>query len=433
MPGYRDWTRVACWALIGATFYALAVVALRIPGIAAPPDAFRMALALHVELAVFVWLTSSMAGQWMRGVSGATPRIAPRLALAATALIALTPLGGGTPIMADYFPWISGNMLFTVGFALFCAAILGAAAAAIHAAPTHARTLSAWALLAGALTLLGDLINGARDLHTLVWGAGHVLLFSHIAMMLWEWSTLSGRGHRIARAGGIWLALIAILLVIVPWVLAPGSAEHRRIFTESMRWLLWPPAVALLAVLFWSGLRERRRPSTGVLISMLLLPVGLLLGMLIDAQTTLITAHYHAAIGAVAVSRMSMTYFLHAHDGHSVVRRHRSGQLATYGSGIALLVAGLLIASMEDAPRKTAASERATHGPAYTFGMSVSGAGGLLAMLGTLWLVGNLWRRNATVQGEAVHGREENRRAKCHAIATTASTAAARSQGVVQS
>lgn len=419
---------------MAATVYALAVVALRIPGVIAGPDAFRFALALHVELAVFIWLASSMAGQWSLDLPTPVARAAPHLALIGTVLVVLTPLGGGSPVMADYFPWISDNLLFSGGFALFCIAVLGTAVIAVSR-PTggRTRTLSAWCVIAAALALAGDVVNGARDPYSLAWGAGHVLLFAHLAMMLWEWSTLTGVGQRLARVGGTWLALFAGVLALAPWVYPPGSAEHRALFTEAMRWVLWPPALALLAAITLAGWRSGRRPPAGVLIAIVLLPVGLLLGSAIDGQTTLVTAHYHAAIGAVAISRMSMTYHLHRGAGARLPHRQSVGQLITYSAGLALLIAGLLTASLEGAPRKTSASESINRGPAYTLGMTISGAGGLLAMAGSLWLVANLWRTAGGTRGHSPQGRAENRTAKCHPIASTPNTAAASNQGVVQS
>lgn len=430
---YLAWTRVAHLAFIAATAYAMAVVAFRVPGVSADPGAFRFALALHVELAVFIWLTSSMAAQWALSRSGVAARAAPGLAAAGTLLVAIAPLGGGAPVMADYFPWISGNGIFSAGIALFGAAALMAALSVLRAAPTATRTMSAWCLAASGLTLVSDLANGARDVYVLAWGVGHTLLFSHVSMMLWEWSTVAGHGRRIARGGALWLAVTAGALAVVPWLFTPGTREHLSLYTEAMRWLLWPPAAALLVAIAWHRHRTGRRLPVGLTISMSLFPAGLLLGTLIDGQTTLITAHYHAAIGAIAISRMAMTYLLHERIHHHVAARRRAGQLTTYGLGIMLLAAGLLVASGEDAPRKTSASESSVHGPAYKLGMSLSGMGGVLAMVGTLWLVGNLWRRPIACSTHASQGRAENRAMKCHAMASTARTAAASNQGIVQS
>lgn len=431
---YRAWTHVACYAFVAATVYALAVVALRMPGIAAAPDAFRFALALHVELAVFVWLASSMAGQWIQGISTPRSAAAPFLALIGTTLIVLAPLGGGSPVMADYFPWIDGNRLFGMGFALFCLSVLLAAAHAVwHSGTDLSRRLSAWCFIAAGITLIGDLSNGARDPHALAWGVGHVLLFAHVAMMLWEWRTLTGTGHHTARFGSLWLALVSGLLAMVPWIYSPTSPEHRVLYTEAMRWLLWPPAAALLAAIVLVSIRRRTRPPTGILISMALLSAGLVLGTLIDGQTTLITAHYHAAIGAVAISRMAMTYQLYAPEFPRVSAQKRTRQLITYSAGLALLIAGLLTASLDNAPRKTSGMESVDRGKAYSIGMAISGLGGLLAMTGSIWLVANLWRCRDGWPRQVCQGREEKRTAKCQPIAATPKTAVANSQGIVQS
>lgn len=438
---YARWIGVSCTAFSLATAYAIAVVVLRIPGIGiGTPTAFRVALAMHVEFAVYFWLMSSMAGQWVAPrASSSANRGITYLALAGTLLLAAAPLAGGQPVMADYFPWLGGNGVFFAGFALFSAAVAAAAFMMVVRRlwgkgdnSVDDNSLTAVPVLAALATLLGDVANGATDPVTLAWGGGHILLFAHVGMMLWEWGQLTGVGRRAARWSAYFFSLITISLAATPWFFDPGSLEHRSIFTLAMTWLLWPPAALMWFLLIGHYTSARSAPPLGPMIAVGLFPLGLLLGAAIDSQTTLVTAHYHAAIGAVAISRMAMTYAsgVTLRGGGPVRPSRRRGQLVTYGIGLILLISGLAIASLEGAPRKTSASESVVHGPAYRVGMAISGIGGLFAMVGSAWLVGNLIGRR---QHQSIQERPEKRTRKCQARATTARSAAASSQEVVQS
>lgn len=440
-PDSLKWIGLSCGAFLIATAYAIAVVVYRLPALGRDnPNGFRIALALHVELAVFFWLMSSMAGQWIAASRhrGNGTRL-PEIAFLGTLILALSPLAGGTPRMVDYFPWLSGNPLFSLGFALFCTAIGVAATQAAWRWLTQQEAPgwqgvggSAVPVLAAAGCLLGDLANGARDLSTLAWGCGHVLLFAHVTMLSWEWLRLTGTDTVLTRAASRWLLACALALSTISWIVPPGSPEQRQVFTWAMTWLLWPPFLAVLASVFWKLRRTGERPPAGMLLSAALMAAGLALGAAIDGATTLVTAHYHATMGAVAISRMA---FLYSAPGTLNWRRPEAvsarRQLACYGMGLALLATGLAIAALEHAPRKTAATELTVHGPAYRLGMAVSGLGGLFAMAGSLWLVFNL--TGGRPRRQCSHPVVENRRQKCQPRASTATVPAASSQGGVQS
>lgn len=397
----RAWTLVACLAFIFATLYAIAVVIFRLPFFSgAHGHLFRIALALHVELAVFFWLMATMAGQWAAARGGAASRWPAALAAAGTVLLALSPLTGGVPVMADYFPWLSDNWLFFGGFALFCFAVL-AAGVGVLGAPLAAGwrgvELAAWPTLAAAAIVFVEVLNGADHLTEMAWAAGHVLLFAHLIILCRDWSALLGSGFRQLRAVLVGLAVIGSSLLLIPFVFAPGTLEHRQAFTFAMTWLLWPLPIAVGAwtcIRLWSDRRQDGLSRLGIGISFALLMLGCLLGAAIVGETTLVTAHYHAAVGAVAISRMSVAYLTAAETALAVpgwlaMRR----QLVAYTVGLVLLAGGLVIASIEGAPRKTSAGELAVKGPYFKAGMSISGLGGLVAMLGAGWLVLNLVRR----------------------------------------
>lgn len=389
-PGARAWNLVACFAFALATMYAVAVVIFRLPFWGGGEERwFRTALALHVELAVFVWLLASMAALWSLG-QPARGRFLPGIAALAVAGLALSPLAGGTPVMADYFPWLTDNLVFSASFLLFCLAVIGVA---IRSLPT-VDAPSAVALLAAPLSAMIVLVRGGA-LVDVGWAAGHVLLFAHAAQMVREWSWLTGQASGIAASARWSLAALAVSsAVLVPLTYLPGTSDFQLAFTASMRWLLWLPiAVAMLALI---GVLRRRTPGEHwvIWLAFAFLSVGLLMGAAIDGATTLVTAHYHAAIGAVVMTRMASSYRFAGQLARSVPAASAARrQMVTYAVGLAMLAGGLALAAIEGAPRKTSAAATVAKGPWYKLGMSVSGAGGLLAMVGAGWLVFNLVRR----------------------------------------
>lgn len=401
----QSWTLTACLAFAFAMAYAIAIVIFRLPGPGfGNTHLFRISLALHVELAVFFWLMATAAAEWSAGRTGAS-RLPAMFGALFTAIVALSPLAGGTPVMADYFPWLAENLWFTLGFVGFCLSVLAAAGGALRAGtndPWGGARLSALPALAAALTALADFANGARTVETLAWGAGHTLLFSHVALMCWEWSRLTGRGAPAARWVATLLTVIAMLHPVLPFVFAPGSDLHKEAFTWTMGWLLWPAAVVLGTLIAWEWLRGAVvRPLVQLVffVSFGLLLVGCGLGVLIEVPTTLVTAHYHAAIGAVAISRMGMAY-VESRELAIVTPSLRAarGQLIAYTLGLVFLTVGLALAAIDAAPRKTADTDHQKKGPLYATGMSISGVGGLLATVGSTWLVINLVRRRRVAE-----------------------------------
>lgn len=419
----KAWTAVACMAFLFATAYAIAVVFFRlpIPGIEGP-HYFRVALALHVELAVYFWLMASLASAWSAAALAAdggaqrTDLLLPGLAGVGTLLVAFSPIAGGTPRMADYFPWLVGNHWFLVGFVIFSSAVLlSALAVGLRVLAGRERPrwqgigLTALPVLAAAASVVTGWLAGAHSLEALAWAGGHTLLFAHVATMCWEWFRMS-RTDRAPRSSVepavLWsLAGVGALLPLIPFVYPPGSPGFATAYTASMTWLLWPPAlvagVCVLRRLFsgeaQSPLADSVVPRALIVIAFLFFLIGNLLGAMIEGSTTLVTAHYHAAIGAVALTRMAMAYF--AADtlaiGSPTVRAVRR-QLAAYAMALFLLFGGLTVGAIDEAPRKTSAGELVEKGPYFKIGMSISGVGGLFAIAGSLWLVLNLMRPTST-------------------------------------
>jgi hypothetical protein len=206
--------------------------------------------------------------------------------------------------------------------------------------------------------------------------------------------------------------------LVLPWTVAPllplrglQDGMARELFTDLMRWGIFPPSLVVLVLCVRALLVARRRNvplSTnvcciGFVMSAVLTLLGYVLGALITSSTTMVPAHYHAAIGAVTAAFMTVSYPLLEALGATADRRAAAARLtklqpALFGCGQAVFAVGFAIAGAHGAGRKLYASEGQADSLAQAFGLGVMGLGGLLAIVGGvlyLALVVTAFRRHA--------------------------------------
>src|SRR5690606_321888 len=201
------------------------------------------------------------------------------------------------------------------------------------------------------------------------------------------------------------VAAVCFGLLVVPWGVAPLLPAYglqdvalREAFTQLMRWGIFPPVSVLLVLcirhLWRTGLPPgaRRDPRfTGFCASAALTVLGYVLGALIRGSTTMIPAHYHAAIGAVTVAFMAASYGLLSAlgfkaDHRPLTRRLVGLQPALFGAGQAVFALGFAIAGAHGAGRKLYGPEQPTE-LSRSVGLAVMAAGGAIAIVaGLLYL-----------------------------------------------
>jgi hypothetical protein len=219
--------------------------------------------------------------------------------------------------------------------------------------------LVALAVLAVTWWQVSATLSGHALFETLFWGPGHIWQFCLTTLMLLAWLGLcppalplpSAPRLRLLLLLGAAPALASPLLL----VLAPESPEYFSAFTRLMQWTSWEIPLFLGSLLLVLHRRSRMIPATGLALSLLLLVCGIVLGTIIDGQTTLVTAHYHGTIGAVTLAFMGLTHGVLPLLGHAMPPQPRIGlQLRLYGYGILMMMAGLAGAGLMGAPRKMA-------------------------------------------------------------------------------
>jgi hypothetical protein len=140
-------------------------------------------------------------------------------------------------------------------------------------------------------------LTGHALFETLFWGPGHIWQFCLTTLMMLAWLGLcppslalpSARRLKLLLLLGATPALAAPLLLF----LGPASTEYFAAFTRLMQWTSWEVPLFLGCLLLVLHRRSQMLPATGLALSVLLLVCGIVLGAIIDGQTTLVTAHYH--------------------------------------------------------------------------------------------------------------------------------------------
>ncbi|MCK9283253.1 MAG: cbb3-type cytochrome c oxidase subunit I [Rhodocyclaceae bacterium] len=421
------WLMLATAAVAAAGLFAILIALARVPALGTlfpGPQFYRVALTLHVNLSQWVWFMAFAGMLWSfasRRASIAADWLAFALACGGALAMSVSPLfGPALPVMSNYMP-VLGGPLFMAGLLAYGLAVLIKAVLVLYeglplAEPMERATriglamsavsvLAALAILAWSHLSAAGALSGDAYFETLFWGAGHVWQFSLTTLMTLCWIGLVATQPNVPPSPRCLGALYglgaapAVAALAIPLFVSPGERTYFVIFTELMRWTSWeiPLAVGLLVVA-----RARRGGAAlpaGVGLSLLLFVCGLLLGAAIDAQTTLVTAHYHGTVGSVTLTFMVFTYRVLPLLGFGsprpqAVRR----QLALYGWGILLMMAGLAGAGAMGAPRKLPGNLGFEFG-IETVSRLLLGVGGTLATVGILMFSGLIALRLAGVRG----------------------------------
>jgi hypothetical protein len=422
------WLVLATAAVAASALFAILIVLARVPGLGAlfpGTEFYRVALTLHVNLSQWVWFMAFAGMMWSlaaRRAPGPWGWTALALAAAGALLMAISPaLGAVRPVMSNYMP-VLDNPVFLAGLATYGLAVLISAAAALAEWPwlptggtnrgvrraagadssqdslDGVLRLGLWLAAAVVLTALAVLamtwwqvapgLSGHALFETLFWGPGHIWQFCLSTLMLLAWLALCPPGLALPAAHRLkWLLLLGVtpaLAAPVLLVLGPASGEYFIAFTRLMQWTSWEVPLLLGGILLVRHWRNGAIPAAGFSLSLLLLVCGILLGSIIDGQTTLVTAHYHGTIGAVTLAFMGLTYGVLPVLGQVMPPPSRVGlQLRLYAYGILMMMSGLAGAGLMGAPRKMAGNVGVEFG-VETVSRVFLGLGGSLATAGIL-------------------------------------------------
>ena len=427
----QQWLVVGIVSLLLAGFLSFVLVVGRAPGLhhlITDPEFARRSLVVHVNLSLFVWLSSILAslyallpGKRNKIVSRIEP---PYLASIGIVLLLASGASNATPVMSNYIP-VLDHPVFFIGMGCILLALL---LTYFDPFPLHRRVFVdpghpvlpvevqwglRWAALAFLITVatLGITYlrfpqpeNIALRYDWLFWGAGHVLQVVNVVGMLNVWLIVLAKVHPPSVPSLRWVNT-GFAVLVLPILYAPYLAFHAANpgvyyvqFTRLMQFGIFP---GVLMMLFGIGYRYWRYGNTvsvtnqgmlwGFLTSVVLILTGFILGALIRVSNTLVPAHYHAAIGSVTVIYMVMAYLLLERFGFPIpagsLKRMSAWQPVIFGFGQTIFAVGFGLAGLA---RKVYGAEQHISTLREFVGMGLVGLGGLMAITGGVlfvWIV----------------------------------------------
>lgn len=415
------WLMLGLVSLVGAGLFSLLLVLARTPTVQEwLPfiDFFRVALVVHVDLSVLIWLLSMAGVLWALSTDRDLPgwdRISFWLAASGTAIVVVSPfVGANDPLMNNYVP-VLRHPIFYTGLGLFTLGVLShllRSAITFSGLRTHLdgpRALQAGtklaaitaavaigAFVASLLAMPSDM-QGQAYFEFLFWGGGHVLQFTHTLLMMVVWVLLaSNSGCRISltpRLTMTYFLLMTLPVMAVPFIYLAHdivSAGHRLGFTELMKYgglSSIPLGLAVVASLWKAGkpVGEGRYLRSALLSSIALFTVGGTLGFMIAGLDIVIPAHYHGSTVAVTIAFMGLCYFLLPRLGFGYPPpRMAFWQPIIYSGGQLLHIAGMAWSGGYGVQRKTAGLAQGLEHFSEFAGMALMGLGGLISVIGGL-------------------------------------------------
>lgn len=427
----QGWLKVAVGSLVLAGLFSLLLVIGRTPPFSSlftDPLFFRRGLVVHVDLALLVWFhafaAALISGLPAAGPPGRLAALGPKVAGTGVCLLVVAAaLPGARPILSNYVPLID-HPLFTTALVVFGAGVLMSVlsprlwrpaseieADALLDLPPAARPGlrgAALALLVASLTFFAaslsapDAVGPEARAEALVWGGGHILQFASVAAMLSVWLMLLtpalGESPVSRRAAVFLFALLLLPTLGAPAVAGYGvvHAEAHAWFTDLMRWTIFPVVLVVMGLCLRALFRARRRGVAvfadarvlGFLASAGLTVLGFVLGAMIRGHDTMIPGHYHAAIGAVTVAFMTVTWPVAARLGLTLpegrLSRARRWQPLAFGLGQSVFALGFSLAGAQGALRKTYGTEQHIRTATEWLGLTAMGLGGVIAIVAGL-------------------------------------------------
>lgn len=427
------WLMLGLAALVGAGVFSILLILARTPAIQEMVplvDFFRVALVVHVNLSVLIWLLSVAGMLWSlasRVDRPAWDRISFMMAATGTATVVISPfVGAADPLMNNYVPLLrhpvfySGMILFAAGITSHllrsllsmrrpAAQLDGSSALQLGIALGGVITLVAIASLVASWAGIPNSMDGEIYFEFLFWGNGHVLQFTHTMMMMIAWIVLAeASGCRFELTPRLVLAFLLILalpVITVPFlyfahdIVSPG---HRLAFTELMKYgglSCLPLGLATLVSVVKAGPPGPQAPAeapylrSALLASMTLFAVGGVLGFLISGLDIVIPAHYHGSTVGVTIAFMGTCYYLLPRLGFGALpARLAWWQPVLYGGGQLLHILGLAWTGGYGVQRKTAGLAQGVDRLGEVAGMGLMGLGGLISVIGGLLFLVVCWQ-----------------------------------------
>ncbi|MDH5720425.1 MAG: cbb3-type cytochrome c oxidase subunit I [Spirochaetia bacterium] len=427
----RKWFTLSVASLVVAGLFSLFLTFSRIPFFSqfiSDPLFFKRALVVHVDLALIVWMFSFIAAAFYVLIPGDREKnffnnLYFGVSVSGVGLMVISPIvSGSAPILANYVPVVD-NSLFIAGLLMFAGGLLftfldsrllwdskkNSADAGEKAYIPGIRVAVLLFIIALEVFLVSYLNTDSSSdakiyYEILFWGGGHLLQMASEMVKVSIWIFLlyvlthkyAIKRHHFFIISGLYLLPV---FIFVPYALTinPANNDYRNLFTNLMRWGIFPfvTAVFVFCVHFLYRLKKEKisyklnsLPYNAFIISVILTITGYILGAFIGGSNTMIPAHYHASIGAVTVAFMAFAFimlkFLDFPLPQFSKKKIVSYQPMIFGIGQITFSIGFAIAGSYGMGRKVYGAEQQVRGFWDYLGLSIMGLGGFVAIIGGL-------------------------------------------------
>jgi hypothetical protein len=424
------WLLLAVGSLAVAGALALLLAASRTPHVQDwlpwPWESFfRKALVAHVVFAFVVWYLAMLGGLATAACPGGRSGACGLILAVIGALLLLVPTltNQGEPSLNNYVP-VLVHPLFYAGLVFLAVGVMVPVLHLLLRPPAWGGALVVGVGAAGILFLLALICFGlawfalptdasplAYD-EQLFWGGGHLLQFVYVALLLTAWQILGEQAFGLTPLPAkAWVAVCGLLVISglpgpLLYAIHPVTGDQLRQAFTRLYWTGLPlaPVITGLAVVraMIKGPRNWRSPAfLGLFLSLLLFAIGGVLGAFADGGDTRTPAHYHAVIGGVNLAFMALFYatllpvLMTPADWRSPFRL----QFWFYGFGQALFSLGMFIAGSAGVGRKVAGTAQGLDSLVKQVGMTLTGIGGAVAVIGGVLFV---WSALARLRSAAL-------------------------------
>ncbi len=424
---------VECWlkngiiSLAMAGLYSVILVIIRTPQLSAfieNKEFFKVALVVHVNLSVLVWLMSITAIIWSYRLRfGEFGLLCGRLSIFATLLLGLSPFcGQSMAVMNNYIPMLE-NIVFIIGLSLFGISMLLLAVSVIINAFLSKQDIIIFVALSSAVMwiamwlcfilsyfslerLISSTFIGI-DLYyeLLYWSGGHLLQFVYTQTIMIVWLILSqlwlGANLHFYKFCFFLLYLnlvLALAALIGHFIYDINAPAFRHYYTAHMQYCGGIAPISVLLLIIYELLTRQKLALPLIKASMLgsiaLFIAGGVIGVLISGANVTIPAHYHGSIVGISIGFMGFAYVLCTKNNQkiTVVTTVFPGKIQIYVMTIGqiLHIIGLSISGGYGALRKSTVAELQLP---VKMAMALMGLGGLIAIIGGLMFVAICGRR----------------------------------------
>jgi len=411
------WLYVAVGFLLASGVYPLLLALARTTYEMPWKDFFYTALVLHVDFTVLWWLLAIAGVFWSLNSTRSASSwswIALALTVAGGVLVGISPLTApANPLTNNYVPMLE-NRVFIKGLVVFGGGVLLLVLRTLIATPIsrifkpdseQAMRFGVWcATISTLIAILALILSFAympaglehRPYYEpLFWAGGHVLQFTHAALICvcWLWLATAS-GIRIPIGPRVILivfgiGILPVFLVFVPFVqYGIGNSGFAAWFVLLMRdGNGIAPLIIGLAVLW--GLIKAGIPALtyrhlyiALLFSIILFSTGGILGLFIGESSTLITAHYHGSIVGVTMAFMAMTYYWLPNFGFAAPNlKWARIQVYAYAIGQMIHIIGLAWGGGHGMKRKVVGTAQDIGVHTWITPQDLVGLGGVIAVL----------------------------------------------------